>query len=56
MSKYPYKLKIKVVKKYFNGRSGYTFFSNKYNISSSSVVENWTNQYKFYGEEGLKFK
>lgn len=53
MSKYPFELKLKIVKEYLSGMGGYRHLANKYGISSKSQVSDWVNAYREYGEEGL---
>ncbi|MGL9909672.1 transposase [Enterococcus sp. DIV0213h] len=53
MAKYPFELKLKIVKEYLSGVGGYRYLANKYGISSKSQVSNWVNAYREYGEEGL---
>ena len=53
MAKYPFELKLKIVKEYLSGVGGYRYLANKYGISSKSQVSNWVNVYREYGEEGL---
>ena len=54
--KYSYEFKLKVVQEYLNGTLGYTLLAKKYDISYKSEIQKWVNQYKKYGEEGLKRK
>jgi len=53
MAKYPFELKLKIVKEYLSGVGGYRHLANKYGISSKSQVSDWVNAYREYGEEGL---
>ncbi|MDL4906909.1 helix-turn-helix domain-containing protein, partial [Enterococcus gallinarum] len=53
MAKYPFELKLKIVKEYLSDVGGYRYLANKYGISSKSQVSNWVNVYREYGEEGL---
>ena len=52
MSKYDLNLKLKVAKEYELGNSA-NDLSKKYNIKTATI-ENWIQQYKSFGEEGLK--
>ena len=53
MAKYPFELKLKIVKEYLSGVGEYRHLANKYGISSKSQVSDWVNAYREYGEEGL---
>lgn len=53
MAKYPFELKLKIVKEYLSGVGGYRHLANKNGISSKSQVSDWVNAYREYGEEGL---
>ena len=52
MSKYDLNLQLKVAKEYELGNSA-NDLSKKYNIKTATI-ENWIQQYKSFGEEGLK--
>ncbi|MFD2495229.1 transposase [Mammaliicoccus vitulinus] len=54
--KYDFNFKLKLVKEYLDGQSGYKALTLKHDISSSSVIQIWVNQYKEFGEDGLQEK
>ena len=55
MSKYSFEFKLKVVEEYLEGETGgYTSIAKKYNLTSDSLIRYWVNDYKKYGEDGLK--
>lgn len=53
MAKYNYEFKMKVVQAYLNGKGGYAYLANKYNIPSSTRIREWVKAYKEFGKEGL---
>jgi len=53
MAKYSYKLKLKIVLEYIDGKGGFKYLANKYNIKSKTQVIQWVNNYKALGKEGL---
>ncbi|MGG5343971.1 transposase [Enterococcus sp. AZ020] len=53
MAKYSFELKLKVVQEYLEGEGGATHLSKKYGIKSDSLVKNWINTYREFGEDGL---
>lgn len=52
MGKYVYELKLEIVRENLDG-FGYKYLANKYSIPSNTI-ENWCEQYKIYGEEGIE--
>lgn len=54
MSKYSYDFKKKVVNAYLNGEGGYKCLAKQYGVPSHSKVELWVNNYKSFGDDGLK--
>lgn len=54
MSKYSFDFKLKVVEEYLRGEIGFTSLIRKYNISSTSLLRAWVNQYQQSGTEGLQ--
>ncbi|MCT0151933.1 helix-turn-helix domain-containing protein [Fructilactobacillus fructivorans] len=52
MTKFSYKLKMEIVKQYLNGDSSIKL-CRKYGIRSCSLVLNWVDRFKQYGEKGL---
>lgn len=47
---------MKVVKEYLESNISYKTLSDKYCISSESVIKRWVNAYKLQGYEGVKVK
>ncbi|CCQ92981.1 hypothetical protein CULT_1170001 [[Clostridium] ultunense Esp] len=57
MSKYSFEFKLKVVKEYMKGETGgYKSVAKKYDVINHGLIRYWVNDYKKYGEEGLKIK
>lgn len=54
MAKYSEAFKIKLVTEYLYGNLGYRSLTKKYNMPSTSPLENWVRSYKAQGMEGLK--
>lgn len=54
MAKYSYKFKKKVVNAYLNGEGGYRHLAKQYGIPSHSKVKLWVDNYKSFGDDGLK--
>ena len=52
--KYSVDLKLKIVQEYLQGTMGARVLAKKYDLSSKSLVTKWTNQYKQFGEAGLR--
>ena len=52
MAKYSYELKKKIVEEYLSGKTSYSVLEDKYQIDES-LVKNWVNNYKHFGDEGL---
>ena len=52
MAKYSYELKKKIVEEYLSGKTSYSVLEDKYQIDES-LVKNWVNNYKQFGDEGL---
>ena len=52
MAKYNYELKKKIVEEYLSGKTSYSVLGDKYQIDES-LVKNWVNNYKHFGDEGL---
>ena len=53
MSKYNYELKLKIVEAYLNGKGGYEYLADRYNILSKTTIDRWVKAYKKFGKEGL---
>ena len=54
MAKYSYEFKKKVVMEYLNGEGGKKFLAKKYGIPAESNIKKWVDNYKAFGDEGLK--
>ncbi len=54
MAKYSFEFKKKVVDSYLNGEGGYEHLANIYGIPAFSKVKLWVDNYKAFGDEGLK--
>ena len=54
MSKYSYEFKKKVVNAYLNGEGGYKYLAEQYGVPSHSKVKLWVDNYKSFGDDGLK--
>ena len=54
MAKYSFEFKKKVVDSYLNGEGGYEYLANIYGIPAFSKVKLWIDNYKAFGDEGLK--
>ena len=52
--KYSVDLKLKIVQEYLQGIMGARVLAKKYDVSSKSLVTKWINQYKQFGEAGLR--
>ena len=52
--KYSVDLKLKIVQAYLQGIMGAQVLAKKYDVSSKSLVTKWINQYKQFGEAGLR--
>ena len=53
MSKYSFEFKKKVVLAYINGEGGYSRLSKKYGVPARRSIEQWVNNYRAFGDEGL---
>lgn len=53
MAKYSFEFKKKVVMAYLNGNGGKNYLIEKFDISSTSLVKKWVDNYKAFGDEGL---
>lgn len=54
MAKYSYEFKKAVVIAYLNGEGGKDSLAKKFGIASATTVIEWVNNYKAFGENGLK--
>lgn len=53
MAKYSFEFKKKVVLSYLNGEGGYIYLSKVHGIPSKTVIQQWVDNYKKFGDEGL---
>ncbi len=53
MAKYNFELKKKVVHAYLDGKGGYQYLAEQYNVHNEIQVRRWVNAYKSFGDEGL---
>ena len=53
MSKYSYELKRKIVEEYLSGKTSYRALESKYHVKNWQILK-WVNNYKHFGEEGLR--
>ncbi len=44
---------MEVIKAYLNNEGGYRYLAKKFNIAAKKSIEDWVNNYKEFGEEGL---
>ncbi|WP_139378283.1 helix-turn-helix domain-containing protein [Mesobacillus jeotgali] len=54
--KYSEGFKLKLVKEYLSGKSGYKFLAKKYGMKDSTPILRWVKSYEKFGEEGLRRK
>lgn len=52
--KYSVEFKFKVVQEYLQGTIGAQLLAKKYHLSNKCLVTKWVNQYKQFGEAGLR--
>ena len=53
MAKYSYEFKMKIIQEYLSGKGSYEYLAKKYNIASSTTVNEWLLSYKGLGKESL---
>jgi len=56
MAKYSESFKLKIVREYQEGHSGYITLASKHGMPSSTPIKNWVKLYGKFGIEGLKKK
>lgn len=56
MTKYSYHFKQQIVNEYLKGSLVYRSLAKKYEVSNSSLIRTWVNQYKLFGKESLQLK
>jgi len=49
MAKYSFEFKKKIVTEYLNGKGGYEYLSEKYNVPASSNVKKWIDNFNSFG-------
>ena len=54
MAKYSFEFKKQIVFEYLSGEGGSTFLAKKYGIPQGKMVLNWINNYKKFGDDGLR--
>ena len=53
MAKYSFEFKLQIVNEYLSGGSGYWTLSARHGIDTR-VIRRWVNNYKHFGEDGLR--
>ena len=53
MAKYSYEFKKQVVNEYLSGKGSYNYLAKIHGIPDKTPIQNWVQNYKHYGEEGL---
>ena len=54
MAKYSFEFKKQIVLESLSGEGGSTFLAKKYGITQGKMVRNWINNYKGFGDDGLR--
>ena len=54
MAKYSFEFKKQIVFEYLSGEGSSTFLAKKYGIPQGKMVLNWINNYKKFGDDGLR--
>ena len=54
MAKYSFEFKKQIVHEYLSGRGSSNFLAKKYGIPQAKMVSNWINNYKQFGDDGLR--
>ena len=54
MAKYSFEFKKQIVLEYLSGEGGSAFLAKKYGIPQGKMVRNWINNYKGFGDDGLR--
>jgi transposase len=54
MAKYSEEFKLKIVYEYTHGPLGYPLLAKKYNMPSSTPIQEWVRSFNEFGVEGLK--
>ena len=53
MAKYSYEFKKQVVNEYLSGKGSYRYLAKIHGMPDKTPIQNWVQNYKHYGEEGL---
>ena len=54
MAKYSFEFKKQIVLEYLSGAGGSDFLAKKYRIPQGKMIRNWVNNYREFGDDGLK--
>lgn len=54
MAKYSYEFKKKLVNEYLDGKGGYAYLARIYGMPDKTPIQNWVQNYKKWGDDGLK--
>ena len=54
MAKYSFEFKKQIVLEYLSGAGGFDFLAKKHGIPQGKMIRNWVNNYREFGDDGLK--
>ena len=54
MAKYSFEFKKQIVHEYLSGNGGSDFLAKKYGLPQGKMVRNWINNYREFGDDGLR--
>ena len=54
MAKYSFEFKKQIVLEYLSGAGGSNFLAKKHEIPQGKIIRNWVNNYREFGDDGLK--
>ena len=54
MAKYSFEFKKQIVHEYLSGKGGSDFLAKKYGLPQGKMVRNWINNYREFGDDGLR--
>ena len=54
MAKYSFEFKKQIVLEYLSGAGGSDFLAKKHGIPQGKMIRNWVNNYREFGDDGLK--
>ena len=54
MAKYSFEFKKQIVLEYLSGAGGSDFMAKKHGIPQGKMIRNWVNNYREFGDDGLK--